>query len=331
MFKKLSIISSAALLSACQTTADISSVQSTDYRVSSSNTEIMKDTQPRGLGSRQWGQWNDDMPENDWAFNLTNIVPARSGELSQRFELRNGDCTVKRIPGNNHPYDWGCNNDRERAEIAHTQWRPGRDMWIGFSVRVDDEWTKANRGHCSHIFQIKQTENNVYQGNLTPKNGKLATSQQEVDMGLGGHYVGLHAVMMGQICGGKFGIRLSRTGFEDSKYNGWERTEHITYGNIDSIRGKWNDVVMRWNTSDYRNGNSTLEVYMNGKLAGKWENITSDFFPDTYTFKYGIYRGHMKTNNGPNFKIGTQVIYFDEVRTGRSFDAVNPENKKSID
>ena len=113
MFKKLSIISSAALLSACQTTADISSVQSTDYRISSSNTEIMKDTQPRGLGPRQWGQWNDDMPENAWAFNLTNIVPARSGELSQRFELRNGDCTVRRIPGNNHPYDWGCRHWRE--------------------------------------------------------------------------------------------------------------------------------------------------------------------------------------------------------------------------
>ena len=327
MFRLLLAMLIGLSVTGCQTTNEITTSLSSE---SAESTIIMKDTRPRGLGSREWGQWNDDMPENAWAFNLTNTVPARSGELSQRFELRNGDCTVKRIPGSNHPYDWGCNYDRERTEVAHTQWRPGQDKWIGFSVRVDDEWSKANRGHCSHIFQIKQTEDNVYQGNLTPKNGKFATSQREVEMG-GGHYIGGHAVMMGQICGGKFGIRLTWTGFKDSKFNGWEYTERIDFGSIDNIVGSWNDIVIRWDTSGYRNGNSKLEFYMNGKKAGEWENITSKFFPDLYTFKYGIYRGYMKANNGPNFKIGTQVIYFDEVRTGRSFDAVNPATNRALD
>ena len=318
MLKKLSILGTVALLSACQTTGE---PVTESPRVSSSNVEnsvYMKDTQPRGLGSRRWGTWNQDMPTSPWVYNLTNIVPARSGELSQRFELRNGDCTTNPAPGDNHPNDWGCHNDRERAEIMHTQWRPGQDKWIGFSVRVDDDWTKAQRNHCTHIFQIKQYEDGVRQGKL-PENDN------------GGHYVGRHAVMMGQICGGKFGIRLSWTDFEDSKFNGWEHTEHIMFGNIDNINGEWNDIVMRWDTSDYRNGNSKLEFYLNGKKAGEWENITSKFFPSTYAFKYGIYRGNMKKNNGPNFKIGTQVLYFDEIRTGRSFDAVNPATNRTID
>lgn len=331
MFRLFIVVSVCWLISGCQATNDtrISETASTN----SNNTKpkiIMKDTRPRGLGSREWGQWNDDMPENAWAFNLTNIVPARSGELSQRFELRNGDCTVRRIPGSNHPYDWGCNYDRERAEVMHTQWRPGRDKWIGFSVRIDDDWTVAKNNHCTGIFQIKQTENNVYQGNLTPKHGRFAKSQEEVER-FGGHYIGGPNVMDGDICGNKFGISVTRTGFKDSKYNGWSKEDTTFYGGIDSIKNKWNDIVLHWDTRDYRNGKSKLTVYFNGKVVGVWENTTGSFFPDIYTFKYGLYRGYMKANHGPDFKVGTQVVYFDEVRTGRSFDAVNPATNRALD
>ena len=333
MLKKLSILGTVVLLSACQSTQSTGSPVTESPRLSSNSVEnsvYMKDTRPRGLGSRDWGQWNDDMPENAWAFNLTNIVPARNGELSQRFELRNGDCTVRRIPGSNHPHDWGCNYDRERAEVMHTQWRPGREKWIGFSVRVDDDWTEAERGHCTSIFQIKQTESKVYQGKVTPKHGKFAQSQEEVER-FGGHYVGGPQVMSGVICGNKFGVQVKYTGFKDSKYNGWSRDRTSFYGTINNIKNQWNDVVMRWDTSDYRNDKSILELYLNGKRVGQWENVTSKFFPDLYTFKYGPYRGYMKANNGPNFKIGTQVIYYDEVRTGRSFDAVNPATNRALD
>lgn len=328
MLKKLSILGTVALLSACQTTVE--SV-SEGPRVSSQNVEnsvYMKDTRPRGLGTSAMGKWNQDMPENAWAFNLTNIVPARSGELSQRFELRNGDCTVMRTP--HHPYDWGCHNDRERAEVMHTSWKPGKDMWMGFSVMIPKEWTNAKRNHCTGIFQIKQTENNVYQGNLGSKSGFYATSQAEVDK-YGGHYVGGPQVMRGSICGDTYNIEVTRLGFKDTKYNGWSRNERSTYGSVNQLRGEWNDIVMRWDTSDYHNGKSTLEIYFNGELAGKWENLTNNFFPDNYTFKYGLYRSYMKANNGPNFKIGTQVVYFDEVRVGNSFDAVNPATNRTID
>ena len=278
----------------------------------------------------QGGALTSTANPTDLAVRGRGFLPARNGELSQRFELRNGDCTVRRIPGSNHPHDWGCNYDRERAEVMHTQWRPGRDKWIGFSVRIDDDWTVAKNNHCTGIFQIKQTENNVYQGNLTPKDGKFAQSQEEVER-FGGHYIGGPNVMDGDICGNKFGISVTRSGFKDSKYNGWSKEDTTFYGRIDSIKNEWNDVILHWDTRDYRNGISKLIVYFNGQVVGVWENITGNFFPDIYTFKYGLYRGYMKANHGQNFKVGTQVVYFDEVRTGRSFDAVNPATNRALD
>ena len=279
----------------------------------------MKDTQPRGLGRLFYGPWNQDMPENAWAFNLTNIVPARNGELSQRFELRNGDCTTKYIPGNSHPIDWGCYNDRERAEVRHSMWKPGADKWIGFSIRVDNEWERHARGHCTSLFQIKQHENNVKQSNRPET--KLGQYNK-------GHYIGGHAVMHGEICGDNFGVVIKHSGYEDSKLNGWSHDENVRYGKINNIAGEWNDVVLHWDTSDYRNGNSVLEVYLNGQLAGKWDNVTNNFFPDDYTFKYGLYRSYMKKHGVTS---RTQVVYFDEVRTGRSFDAVNPATNRPLD
>jgi hypothetical protein len=97
---------------------------------------------------------------------------------------------------------------------------------------------------------------------------------------------------------------------------------------LSNIEGDWTDIMMRWDTSDYRNGNSKLEIYVNGKKAGEWANITSNFFPDLYTFKYGMYRSYMTQWNVTS---DTQVIYYDEVRVGRSFDAVNPATNSALD
>ena len=318
MLKSIGILSSVVLLTACQTTV---SGGSNTHQLSPKQAPqvIMKDVRPRGGTQASGSKWNNDMPTTPWSYNVTNVVPARSGDLSQRFELRNGDCKVH--PRNatwGHDPNWGCYNQRERAEIWGKEWRPGRDQWVGFSLMIDDSWEKSQKNHCTGVFQIKQMEDNVKQANLGKKNGDYST----------GHYIGGHAVMHGQICGDKFGVAIKWTGFEDSKFNGWEKTENIFFGNINDIKGKWNDIQMRWDTRDYRNGNSKLELYFGGQKKAEWNNITSKFFPDTYLFKYGPYRGYM---DQWGVKSGTQTIYFDEIRFGSSLGAVNPQGKNSID
>lgn len=259
-------------------------------------------------GANMWGKWNDDIPPNEWSFNMTDTT-ARSGELSQRIELRNGDCKVRPQP--RHDPNWGCYNDRERAEVKGYQWKPGKDQWIGFSIKITDEWQKTQgwNDHCTSIFQIKQTEK-VYQGNLGPG------------------YIGSHAVVHGVVCGSNFGLEIKRTGFEENKFNGWNKSEFVWFGNINNIKNKWNDIALRWNTKGYKSNKSSLEIYLNGHSAGSWKNITTNFFPEDYTFKYGLYRGFMK-QHGVTTK--TQVIYFDEIRYGKSFDSVNPIGKKALD
>ena len=102
MFRLLLAMLIGLIVTGCQTTDEITTSSSSE---SAESTIIMKDTRPRGLGSREWGTWNQDMPTSPWVYNLTNIVPARNGELSQRFELRNGDCTTNQPPGDSHPND----------------------------------------------------------------------------------------------------------------------------------------------------------------------------------------------------------------------------------
>ena len=282
MFRLLLVMFVGLIVAGCQTSNEMTTITDAE---STKHTIIMKDTRPRGLGSREWGTWNQDMPTSPWVYNLTNIVPARNGELSQRFELRNGDCTTNQPPGDSHPNDW----------------------------------TKSQRGHCTSIFQIKQTENNVYQGD------KPGTKSGDYS---GGHYIGGHPVMMGSICGDRVGLAIKHTGYTDSKFNGWSKDENVTFTSLNSIKNEWVDIVLHWDTTGYRNDKSTFEIYLNGKLAGKWENITNNFFPDLYTFKYGPYRGYMKQHGVTS---STQVIYFDEARTGRSFDAVNPATNRALD
>jgi hypothetical protein len=317
MLKTIGTLGSVVLLTACQTTVDGGS---NTHQLSPNQTPqiIMKDVRPKSTQARH-DKWNQDMPTSPWVYNLTNIVPARSGELSQRFELRNGDCTTNQPPGDSHPNDWGCHNQRERAEIWGKIWTPGRDQWIGLSVMVGDDWKKTQKNHCTSVFQIKQMEDNVYQGN------KPGTKSGDFS---GGHYIGGHAVMHGQICGDKFGVAIKRTGFKDNKYNGWEKTQNISFGKIAEIQKGWNDIQLRWDTRDYRNGNSKLELYFNGKKKAELKNITSNFFPDTYIFKYGMYRSYM---DQWGVTTGTQVMYYDEIRYGNSLNAVNPQNKTAMD
>lgn len=264
-----------------------------------------------GNSSGDWA-WNEHIPWNDWSFNMTDTKAAK-GNLSQRFELRNGDCTV-REDGSEGTF--GCRTGRERAEVIGKRFRRGVDQWWGFSVMMDDEWNTLENNHCTSIFQIKQTEN-VNQSNHQSKDWN-------------NHYIGVHSVAAGYVCGDTVGIQLFKTGYDEgkSKFSGWVDFQFIPIVPVDAIRGQWNDIVIHWDTSDYKNQYSNFEIFVNGDKVGQWENITSNYFPTNYMFKYGPYRSHMKSRGVVS---DTQVIYFDEMRFGNSYEEVTPAGKAALD
>ncbi|MGC6413149.1 MAG: heparin lyase I family protein [Bacteroidia bacterium] len=276
--------------------------------------------QPIGNEARQeghWNAWNKDIPINDWSFNIVDTVSSK-GKLSQRFELRNGDCTVRPQP--NHDINWGCYTHRERAEVVGKRFHPGSDQWWGFSVMINDEWKTSEKNHCTSIWQIKQAEKVNQSEQPQAKSGSY----------FGGHYIGSHSVVAGYVCGEKVGLKFWKTGWDEgeSKFTGWVRNLFIPIADLNDIRGKWNDIVIHWDTTNYKNEYSNLEIFVNGYKVGNWENITTKFFPEDYFFKYGPYRSYMKQHGVTS---DTQVIYFDEMRFGDSYEEVTPKNKKAID
>lgn len=260
-------------------------------------------------------EWDKDVPKNAWSYNMVD-TDARSGDRSQRLELRNGDCTTRSKYKETY---WGCENDRERVEMTNTYWNTGEDKWIGLSVKIDDEWEVSEKEHCTTIFQIHQYEENVDQDNRP----QIKTANYS-----SGHYLGNHGVVYGRICGNKVGISISHMGFKDNKFEGWYKPESTFFGTVDSTKGSWHDLAIRWDTSDYKNGNSTFEFYVDGKRILTKKNITNEFFPEYYSFKYGLYRSYAKKDG---VTTGTQVLYFDENRHGNSLESVSPNNKEAID
>ena len=115
MFRLLLVMFVGLIVAGCQTNNEMTTITDAE---STKPTIIMKDTRPPGLRQIIHGPWNQDMPASPWTFNVTNTIPARSGELSQRFELRDGDCTVVPPAGASHPADWGCHYDREHQGFS---------------------------------------------------------------------------------------------------------------------------------------------------------------------------------------------------------------------
>lgn len=302
MFGKIILVTSSVMLMGCQMSAG-----------GGLGTNVRPISSDMRMGSYDW-EWYKDIPRNSWSYNVVD-TDARSGTRSQRLELRNGDCTSK------SPYNsnWGCEHDRERVELTNTVWPVGRDKWLGLSIKIDDAWEISQKEHCTSIFQIKQYEKNVHQG-IQPEN-KTGNYNN-------GHYVGNHALFHGSICGRRIGMALSEVGFETSKFQGWRKQKWIELANISQVKGQWIDIAIRWDTTDYRDEQSTLEFYVNGEHVFTEHNLTNNFFPEDYAFKYGMYRSYMKKQG---VKTGTQIAWFDEVRHGDSLESVSPNSNPAVD
>lgn len=105
-----------------------------------------------------------------WGYQLVSS-PVRAGEVSQRFELRAGDC-------GSDSYGSDCDRGNERSEVkSRKDWGASETVWIGGSVYVPKDF--RFNPDTTHILQIKSDGNtspNPQPFSLTVADGKFAVT-----------------------------------------------------------------------------------------------------------------------------------------------------------
>ena len=257
---------------------------------------------------------------------------ARLGKKSQRFELRHGDCEVISKIKNDKEFnkrlsDYHCSSFRERVQVGSKEWKPGDDMWWGISVYLPKDFKPDQHNICTMLMQIKQYENNGPEIEFmdSAENIKEISpnrpSQTRYKYALG------HGVFAVGICGGEVGICVNKTW--GPKMNTNYRCLNKVIGDMNRFRDSWVDFAFHYDTRNFENGESMLEIWVNGEKVGRYANVT-EHFPDTYRAQFGLYRSQFQgKENGPK---STLVAYFDESRYGQNYKEVAPqEQKEGID
>lgn len=239
-------------------------------------------------------EFNRSLSNTPWGFQFTN-EQVRAGNQSQRFEVRPGDCGED--PANN----WSdCENDRERSELAGASWRPGADRWLAASVFIPNDFPRIPDRIGGGIFQIHQVG------------------------GPRGTYLGMESrpnianisIINGWLIGQ---VHHTYGSFTDVK----EATTDIRLMPVSEMRGKWTDLMINFDTV-----NQNIAFYINGQLVKESGKFT-EFVPEFYVFKYGMYSAFMKHRG---IQLPTRIIYFDEVRVGNSRKAVEiTDDRPAVD
>jgi len=215
----------------------------------------------------------------------------RLGKRAQRFEVRAGDCG----------WDDGwsdCDNDRERSELyVKKDWKHNTDQWIAFSVYLPKDFKTSPRVRTT-VGQVKM------------KGGPT---------GFAGGFPSEPGVFQMEMLGNRYFLRVHvLSGPFDNVRND---IKDYNLASISEMRGKWTDFAVRVNT---KTAPGSIEVIKNGKRVAK-HAFNQNYAPKAYYFKYGIYRSFVSQHRGP---MPTQVVYFDEVRMGRSYAKVAIEGQR---
>lgn len=228
----------------------------------------------RSLSSTPWG--------------YTKVTqPVRLGQLSQRFELRPGDCHSD--PG------WSdCALDRSRTEVTvNPVIMPGQRRWIAYSIYLPQDWQDSHQVK-THLGQVHQHRgpSGVMRG-MPSKPPLLQFSEER----------GVYSMCWHQLSGPATNIV--------------DRCAHYQLATTAEMRGRWTDVVIDLNTHLTQGG---LKVYVNSQIRVDITEPVVRYDAANFFFKYGIYRSFISRSTEP---LNTQVVHFDEVRIGTSLAAVN--------
>ena len=219
---------------------------------------------------------------------------ARRGSFYQRFELRDGDCF-----GDENWND--CDTDRERIELSsQPRQKPEDIQCFAYSIMLDKDFIDIHPSHTT-LGQIHQI------GGPSGTAGALPSFPPIVMMGAD----------RGRLHFGWHELSGSVTNVID---NSWE----YDLISLDEMKEKWTDISFCLNYKDKR-----MDVWINGIKKHEILKSPVSFTPESTYFKYGIYRGFISRykNHEKIFeredKLPTQIVFYDEVRTGNSIEEVD--------
>ena len=257
--------------------------------------------------------------DKDYAFNMVSDWK-RNGDLSHRFELRHGDCRVIDKVVNDKKFDEQsikehCGTGRERVQVGRKSWAPGEDMWWGISLSLPADFEPDHNNICTMLLQIKQDdrdgldmfENESMVREIKP--GEVSQARYKYALG--------HGVFAVGICGAEVGLCVNRTW--GPKFDTSYQCEKKHIGYLHRFVNTWVDFTFRYDTREFAEGKTLLEVWVSGEKIGSYKNVT-EHFPDAYTPRYGLYRSQFKGKEKGSKE--TLVAYFDEVRYGSSYEEV---------
>lgn len=229
--------------------------------------------------------------------------PVRMGAVSERFELRDGDCGGA-----------DCNNTRYRSEIrqlpeAMTA-RLGQDSWYGWSFYNQNIGAVTrDRSLGTVIGQWKLG------GDQPPIFRLLQTPAGE------GNWVNCDPTICNRFgaAGDDVVIDLEDMG----KTMGWGAAQNsgnvCRLFNMQAAQGKWIDIVV--NTNFSTNTDGYLRVWVNGEMKCNYYGrlVASKGAGKTPGHRRGIYNSYTKTwdakQGGPK---PTMIVYYDEFLIGSS-------------
>ena len=244
--------------------------------------------------------------------------PVRRGEVSERYELRDGDCA-----------DTDCANGRLRAEIREepkqTTARVGRDIWYGWS------FYNGNIGAVTRDLSVGTVIGQWKLGGDSPTVFRIVqTSTGELDW---------------TKCSPAYCNPLGSAGedvvaeLENMRVGAqWGQTQN--FGDVCRLfsmaenQGKWVDIVV--NTNFAANDDGYLRIWINGVMRCNYygrmvagTNFGLGGAPLSH--RRGIFASYTKPyrDKQGGAAIPTMIAYYDEFRSGSARGEVDPAARES--
>ena len=182
--------------------------------------------------------------------------------------------------------DWSdCDTDRERHELSGKK-MSGGEWWYAWSIFLPEDFINVSPAKVA-LGQFHQDKGHV-----------VWMFQNQSDYTRGGYWF-------------------------DNQVPGYTKSLDRLLTNENMI-GKWNDILVNVKWSKKENG--FFKVWVNNKLG--YEYIGPTKTKAKVYFKFGIYRSYLKQwiyssrNKTKEKAVPAQVVYFDEVRAGKTKEKV---------